>query len=144
LLIGLLFWVLTLASCTYAWMMGGRDGRTVAAIMVGATLATTIAENVTAWSHTQDRVLLVDAGMFIMLYVLAMRSDRFWPIWLAAFQLATVSSHVATIPMGAVSGKIYQMISTVWVIPLQLTLVLGIWQDRVAALRTHYNDADPQ
>jgi len=142
LLIGVFFWLLTLASSAYASIMGGRDGRAVAAIMIGASIATLVAQNNAAWSHTQNMVLVVDSGMFLLLYALAMRSDRYWPIWIAAFQLATVSSHIATIPLGEVSARIYQMIATVWVIPLQLTLVFGIWKDRLAVYGTHLNDDD--
>src|SRR3546814_11663363 len=41
-------------------------------------------------------MLLIDFGLLLALSAIAGAADRFWPIWLAAFQLVAVAAHGVT------------------------------------------------
>jgi hypothetical protein len=62
---------------------------------------------------------------------LAMVSDRFWPIWFAAFHLIAFVSHASTIasndimPWVAATGVVF------WAWPAKLTLLLGVIEYRI-------------
>ena len=78
----------------YAQRRGGAPEKLAAACMVIAMLTTFWA----GLSHPSYRgvqwdMLLIDFGLFVALSILAGLADRFWPIWLAAFQLVTVAAH---------------------------------------------------
>ncbi len=132
----MLFWCLTLMTCAFAAFLGGRDGRLVASLTIGAALATMVLERRDTWSSAHNALFIVDLVMFLLLYLLALQSRRYWPLWVAAFQLVTVTTHIAAFSMSETPARIYEAIATIWIIPAQLTMVWGVWKDHVGALRS--------
>lgn len=128
------FWLLALLSCAYAACFGGRDGRRFVAISVLAVLLTIAAQLAGSWHGTQYWLMAVDLAVFIALLWLMLDSAHYWPIWAAASQLMTVLTHIVTLLLQSFSDRIYEGLSTVWIIPLMLFTVIGIELDRK---RTH-------
>jgi drug/metabolite transporter superfamily protein YnfA len=127
------FWLLTIMTCVFAWCFGGRDGKWLVLISVSATLLTMPAQLAGSWHATQIWLTLVDLAAFVAFVWLMLRSDRYWPVWAAACQLMTVLTHITTLLIGNFSGRIYEGLSTVWVIPLLLFTIIGIELDRKAS-----------
>ena len=74
------------SSAATAWKWGGLDERLASTGFIIATLVTPLV-NSSNYGNPETGVLLVDGLLLAGLLVLAMRSDRFWPMWAAAFQL---------------------------------------------------------
>src|SRR3546814_6832503 len=88
--------LLTLAA-GYAQWRGGAPEKLAAAAMFGAMLATLwVGSHAPSFNRTQWELLVVDFGLFMALCLLANFADRFWPMWLAAFQLVAVAAHGAS------------------------------------------------
>ena len=92
-----IFGPLLLAVCLYAWWRGGADERVVAATCLAGTLATMLvdiaaAANVTA--GVEEGLMLVDLGVLAGFITVALRSNRFWPLWVAGLQLTTSLGHI--------------------------------------------------
>ncbi|SRR3546814_889817 len=88
--------LLTLAA-GYAQWRGGAPEKLAATAMFGAMLATLwVGSHAPSFNGTQWELLVVDFGLFVALCLLANFADRFWPMWLAAFQLVAVASHGAS------------------------------------------------
>jgi uncharacterized membrane protein len=85
-----------------------------------------------SWHGTQFWLAIVDTLLFVALFWLMLRSSSYWPIWAAASQLMTVLTHIVTLLLHGFSERIYEGLSTVWVIPLLLFTVIGIERDRKA------------
>lgn len=132
LLMTLFFWMLTLFGCVFAVLFGGRDGRWFTAVFLGCVLLTIPAQLAGSWHATQIWVMLVDTLLLGCLIWLMLRSSHYWPIWAAASQLMTVLTHVVTLMMPDFIDLIYASLSTVWVIPLMLSTIIGIELDRKA------------
>lgn len=94
----------------------------------------------TQWRHTHWPLLMVDTGYLFATYAFALRSDRFWPLWITAVQLLTVASHLATIVAPDFVPKIYSAIATFWVVPLLLSMVSWVYLDHRAFRRLEPND----
>ena len=75
-------------------------------------------------------VLLVDLATFAAMYVIAGLSERWWPIWVAAFQLNSVVAHIASAITPTFSALVYQGYEGLWAVPGQLVMVFGIYRDR--------------
>ncbi len=135
--IAILFWLLCLASCGYAVALGGWEGRWTTVIVIVATLATMASNRVldVHWYTTNELMLLVDFATFVGVYIVAARSERWWPIWFAAFQLNTVAAHIATIFSPEFSARVYHGYEGVWAIPCLLIMVFGIYRDRMWGYR---------
>jgi hypothetical protein len=82
----------------YAGINGGRTGRAGAAIFIVATLLSAAAATMNpSWATTSYGLFAVDGGCLIALIVLAMTSNRYWPIWAMGFQTVAVATHMATL-----------------------------------------------
>lgn len=76
--------ILTLCSI-YAWLRGGAPERIGASIMMTGFLATLFAAPQSAnFQQVLFGVLLIDAVMFASFVLLALRAERYWPMWMAA------------------------------------------------------------
>ena len=115
-----------LGSCAIAWQWCGFDERLAAGGFVIATTATNIADS-TAFVHTETGILIVDALLFFGLLVLALRSDRFWPMWAAAFQLVGTMFHFASMAETGNFAWAYYIALAFWTYPVFIALGLGTW-----------------
>lgn len=135
-MIPIIFWLLALLSCGFVWLLGEADGRRAVALFLAATLATWAAQTLdTEWRQTHWPLMAVDTAYLVATYVFALRSNRYWPLWIAAFQLLTVATHFATIIAPDYVPKIYSAIATFWVVPLLLSMVAGVYLDHRAYKR---------
>lgn len=130
-LIAILFWVLCLACSIYAAAFGGWEGRAATVTILFAAVATA-ASNLLGvnWYSTNLIILVIDLAAFVCIYAIAARSDRWWPLWFAAFQLNSVVSHLATVISPRFSAIVYMGYEGLWAIPCLLVMVFGIHRDR--------------
>lgn len=124
------FWFLCLLTSGFAAIFGGRDGQRFAVLFLGSVVLTIAAQLAGSWHGTQYWLMAVDGLFFLGLAWLMLRSQRYWPIWAAASQFMSVLTHVVTLLLQTFSDRIYEGLSTVWVIPLMLFTIIGIELDR--------------
>lgn len=114
----------------YASTAGGRTGRIGSAIFVTATGLTKLATLYDAtWASTSYAVFAIDAGCLLALALLAIHSNRFWPIWAVGFQTVAVATHLATIWVPDLLPKAYQALLAFWSIPILWVMVAGTRKD---------------
>jgi hypothetical protein len=130
LMLAVSFWLFTLFGCAFAAGFGGRDGRFFAATFLAGVLLTIVAQLTTSRHGTQYWVMAIDSAFFVGMVWLALRSTSYWPVWAAGSQLMTVLTHVVTLLLQSFSDRIYEGLSTVWVIPMLLFTLIGIELDR--------------
>jgi hypothetical protein len=87
-------------------------------------------QNLQTWSQINAPLLATDTLYFLGLYVLALTSKRNWPIWSAGFQLVCVASHFGPLLDPVPRPKLYRGLEAVWMLPMLITMVAGIWLDR--------------
>ena len=130
-LIALLFWGLTLTCCGFAAGFGGWAGRWIAGLYVAACLGTLAAFLLeTDWHHTNYATFAVDLVLLVGLIAVALRSDRWFPVWFAGFHLVAVISHLASLAAPGFAPKIYFLLQSFWSVPMLFTLALGVALDR--------------
>lgn len=120
--------ILFLVSAFALWC-GRTDERVAAAICVLATFASNIVyEPRGAYAGVEIGVFLVDAATFAGFALIALRSERFWPLWLAGFQLTTVFSHLLKAIQLDLMPQAYAAAARFWVYPIFLIIVVGTWR----------------
>lgn len=122
--------VILFAVTVYALLRGRRDERFAASICVLATLATHIAWEpvIGSYSHVELGVFIVDGAALLAFTYLALRSDRFWPLWVAGFQLTTILSHILKAIQLDLLPQAYAAAGRFWVYPIFLAIVIGTWR----------------
>lgn len=129
-LIGALFWALALLGCGYAAAAGGRDGRWAAILVICASLLSIPAAHLgMRWARTEVGVMGVDLLLLVALWDLALRSRRFFPLWMAGFQLVAVATHLATLIAPDFTPRVYRGVESLWAIPVIVSMALGAWLD---------------
>lgn len=134
-----LYVLFTLCCCGYALALGGVTGRAGAAVI----LAKTVLDMSTAWidyswhgtlypswQGTMYPLLVIDILCLACFMVLAMRSNRLWPLWAAGFQFVAVLIHLSTLWQIDFAPKAYQALQQIWTIPMQLAMLSGIMADQ--------------
>lgn len=110
----------------YAFLRGRSDERIAAATCILATFATNIVYSPSgSYVGVERGVLLVDIGALAAFTFLALRSDRFWPLWVAGLQLATVGAHVVKAFELDLMPQAYAAAARFWVYPIFLIIAAG-------------------
>lgn len=116
-----------LAACiTMAWRWGGRDERLTALAFTIATFASGFA-NTSHYGHVELGVLTIDFLLLAGLLLLALKSDRFWPIWACAFQLVGTSVHIASMTETGNFAWAYAVGLIFWSYAVMAALMAGTW-----------------
>jgi hypothetical protein len=127
----LAFYSALLLCAAYASKNGGRTGKTGSAIFIVATILSAAAVRMNpSWAGTSLGLFAVDAGCLLALVMLALASNRFWPIWALGFQIVAVATHLATLFIPDVVPKSFQALLSFWTIPILWVMVTGTHKDR--------------
>lgn len=135
----LLYWTLLTLTCGYAFSRGRADERIVAAVCVAASLLTAVVLSPlhSRYTGVESGELAIDIATLGVFVFVALRSDRFWPLWVAGLQLTTSMSHLLkAVDLGLVP-KAYAAAEKFWSYPILVILVIGTWRShrRVQAQR---------
>lgn len=137
-----LFRVLLLLVAVYAFVRGRRDERQVGTVLVAGVIATTLALSPVAhrYNGLETTVMLVDVAVFAGFLWVALRSERFWPLWIAGLQLTTIIGHVLKAVDVHLFARAYGAALSFWGYPIVLILALGTWR---GARRARRSEAAP-
>ena len=128
-----LFYTLLLVAVTvYAYGRGHFDERLAATICVAGSL-TTLALSKTGidlYAGIEGSIFLIDVLALAAFILLALRSNRFWPLWVAGFQLTSVFSHLLKATHWSLIPQVYAAAERFWIYPIFLAIVVGTWRSR--------------
>jgi hypothetical protein len=113
-------------TCVVAFRYGGTDERLAAIGFIVAVIASNMVSD-SSYTHTEGGVLVVDVALFFGLLVLSLRSDRFWPMWAAAFQLVGTMVHFASMSQTGDFAWAYFVALIFWTYPVVIALLAGTW-----------------
>jgi uncharacterized membrane protein len=108
-----------------AFKYGGRDEQMAAGAFILATLVTRLFTAV--YTHTEIGVMAVDLALLAGLVTLALRSDRFWPMWAAAFQLVGTIVHFGSLAETGDFAWAYAIGLLFWSYAVMAALMAGTW-----------------
>jgi hypothetical protein len=128
----LLFSAYLLVACGYACICGGWPERMGVLInVVGSLLSIAIVViAVKSWHQLMPAMWAVDLGVCASFFLLAIKSDRFWPVWSFAFAIASVMAHLARLLQTNLPFLAYFRSEAIWVYPALAALMIGTWQHR--------------
>lgn len=126
------YYTLLLLTSAYAFVYGRRDERIVASICIIASLATSLVVSPlhARYAGMEAGVLVVDLLALAGFTWVALKSDRFWPLWISGLQLTTSMSHFLKAINLDLLPHAYAAAARFWVYPILLILVVGTWRGR--------------
>lgn len=134
-----LFRVLLALVALYALLRGSRDERLAAIILVVGVIAThlVISPLRERFAGVETNVMTVDIIVFAGFLWVALRSQRFWPLWIAGLQLTTIFGHVLKVMDTSLFSRAYGAALVFWGYPILLILAVGTWRSQRRARADH-------
>ncbi|MFN3591732.1 MAG: hypothetical protein ACK4TG_06060 [Thermaurantiacus sp.] len=111
-----------------AWTRCGWDARIAASAILGATFLTPVAQ-LRDFAGPEMGIVFVDALLFSVLLVVALRSRAFWPIWAAGFQLGALAVHFAAARLPSMIPAAYAETLVIWSFPVLAVVAVGILRE---------------
>ena len=124
------YWSLLILICVFALWRGRRDERLVALACIGASVASLLVLSSAAarYSHVESGLLLVDLATLAVFTAVALRSHRFWPLWIAGLQLTTSMAHILKAMDLDLLPYAYGAAARFWSYPILIILFIGAWR----------------
>jgi hypothetical protein len=126
----IIFDTLLFGACGYAFWRGKFDARIVAAVCICANFASYALRSPISqsYSNVETGVLVVDLLTLGAFVYVALRSDRFWPLWISGLQLTTSIGHVLKAMEPDLMPMAYAAAGRAWSYPILLILLVGTWR----------------
>ena len=126
------YYAILLAVCAYAFLAGRSDERIVAGIcaIASVTSAIVVAPLGSRYSNVEAGIFLVDVAAFAGFTFVALRTERFWPLWVAGLQLTVSMSHLMKSVDLDLLPRAYAAAAVFWSYPILFIIVIGTWRTR--------------
>ena len=72
--------------------------------------------------------MIIDLLVLLVFIWIALRSERFWPLWIAGLQLTNSISHVMKLVNVDLIPQAYGAAAALWSYPILLILAIGTWR----------------
>jgi hypothetical protein len=126
------FYALLFAVTLYAFVAGGRPERIGAALYAVACIASHYVYSAPAikFHALETNVFVIDAVLFLAFVVLALRANRFWPIWVSALLGLGVLAHLGRLAGSGTMPWAYHVVMSIWSYPILALIAAGTWSHR--------------
>ncbi len=128
-----------LGLCTgYALLAGGAPERIVALLFLGATalMPFVLSGPLGRYSYVEVGALIVDAVMYVALLAVALRAERYWPIWMSAMQGVQLLGHGIGLLGFPLLNLSYAIIDHMICYPMMLLLIIGVRRHQIRRARS--------
>jgi hypothetical protein len=126
----LFYFLLLIGVAVYAMSRGRRDERIAALTCVVASFAS-LALLITRpayYSNLELGVAVIDLIVLGTFAWIALRSSRFWPLWVAGLQLTATLGHILKMVDPDLLPMVYAASLASWSYAILLIIAAGIWR----------------
>jgi hypothetical protein len=137
------YFLALLVACTLYALWGGgapeRIGATIYALSVAATFLIVPKPHQQTWLNLEVGAFIVDVAIFLAFIPVALRANRYWPLWVTALLGIGVLGHVAKLMVPDTFWRAYAFVLAFWSYPILALMALGTFLHR-RRLRLHGAD----
>jgi hypothetical protein len=132
-----LFDGLLVLCCGYAFLRGGTPERIAAAIFFVGNALTWVATSYSGnrFGSVEVGVLIVDLGCLVGFMVLALRAERYWPLWVTALQIIGTAGHAVKLAAPDMIPWGYAFLLAAGSYPMLLLIALGTFRHQLRLAR---------
>jgi len=133
----IIFWALLLLTFGYALWRGRGDEKLAAGVALLATIATqfVMPPPTLRYSGLQFGLVAIDVAVLVIFVTIALRSQRFWPLWVAGLQLTNSLAHLMKVVEIELIPQVYAAAAVFWSYPILLIILIGTWRTHQYSLQ---------
>ena len=126
----LVYFTLLVLITVFALTRGGGDERWGALTCLAASLASLLVLSplTVRFRGVESSLALVDVLALFAFTAIALRSNRFWPLWVAGLQLTTAMGHLLKLADPKLVPMAYAAALALWSYPILLILAIGVFR----------------
>ena len=130
------FWALLVLTCGYALWRGRKYEQLSAIIFITASVISVFLRSPVEHRYLGVELsdLFIDSFVLGSMLVIALRSDRFWPLWVAGLQLTISMSHVLKAIQPDLLPLAYAAAERFWSYPTLIILFIAAWRQHKRTL----------
>jgi len=115
------------AICIYALYRGGGPERWVACVVIGMLALDPVVHIATPLEYAKldPGHLVIDLAAWIGFFAIALRANRFWPLWVVSLQTIALVAHAARLLDMTIHPKAYMIMQIASSYPLLVLLLIG-------------------
>jgi hypothetical protein len=127
------FYLLLLGVTLLAFWRGRTDERLAAVVCLAGTALTVVTADPRAvrFSSFGTVAFAIDLSVFLAFLAIALRSERFWPMWVAGLQLTATTVHPMMLISPVLAGKVFGAALALWSYPILLLIAVGAWRTQL-------------
>ena len=131
----LFYWTFLLFTCAVVLQRGRRDERIAAAVALSGSVITLLTHWLVdvRYVDVEGGDLLIDLAVLAAFIALALYSDRFWPLWVAGFQLTSSLAHFLKAVEPDLIPQAYAAAARIWSYPILIIILIGTWRSHQRA-----------
>jgi len=124
------YFSLLFACWAYASLKGAAPERIGASVIgIGSILTVLTASGpANRFGSVETGIFIVDVGCLVAFLILALRAERYWPLWIAGLQLIGTAGHAVKLVDPEVIRRAYWFIQAFWSYPMLFLIVLGTYR----------------
>jgi hypothetical protein len=132
----ILFWLILICNVAVAFAFGLVFERATAGVLFAINVLSLIMSlgfPTNSWHYYSS---LLDWTILLVVWYLALTSDRYWPIWFAAMQTLTVIIQVIAQTQEGMSRSVLLNLAGFWSLPALIAMTWGTildWRERASA-----------
>ena len=131
------FWAFLAVTCGYALWRGRKYEQLAAILFIAASIVSVLARSSGQQRYlgVEHSDLIIDSLVIVATIAIALRSDRFWPLWVAGLQLTIGMSHLLKAIQPNLLPLAYAAAERFWSFPTLIILFIGAWRQHKRRLR---------
>jgi hypothetical protein len=124
-----IYFSLVFACWVYAMLRGGAPERIGISILGVGSILTVVAVSAPAmrFGSVEIGIFLVDFAALVGFLLLALRAERWWPLWVTSLQAIGTAAHAVKLTDPEVIRWAYAFALAFWSYPMLFLLALGTW-----------------
>ena len=105
------YYGILLLTVAVAMWRGGHLERWAAYTALLASVCTTVLAPAPDWSHIEYNIFAIDVIALASFWVIALKTNRFWPYWITGWQLIAIFGHLQKLMFSEILARPYALLS---------------------------------
>lgn len=124
------FWTLLILTCGYALWRGRKYEQLAAVIFISASVLSVVVRSPVhmRYAGLEMSDLVIDSFVLLGTVAIALKSDRFWPLWIAGLQLTISMAHFLKALQPDLLPMAYAAAERFWSYPTLIILAVATYR----------------